>query len=45
MSLPTRIIKRNGLPVDYDLDRIATAIFKAAKNTFLSSLHLGVFVE
>ncbi len=30
MSRPTRIIKRNGTPVDYDRDRIATAIFKAA---------------
>lgn len=30
MSTPTRIIKRNGTPVDYDRDRIANAIFKAA---------------
>lgn len=30
MSAPSRIIKRNGTPVDYDRDRIATAIFKAA---------------
>ncbi len=30
MSTPQTIIKRNGTPVDYDRDRIATAIFKAA---------------
>lgn len=30
MTAVRKIIKRNGTPVDYDRDRIATAIFKAA---------------